>query len=91
MSLSKSPTIQFTSLLCATLCWGGCSNAPEDGSNADSTALTRICGENLDCKEVQISGENLASVPGEPILWRGYGDPSLEHDPITGDIWMSYS
>jgi hypothetical protein len=38
-----------------------------------------------------IAGDPFATLGGEPAPFRGYGDPSLEYDPSTDTLWLSYS
>jgi hypothetical protein len=45
-----------------------------------------------DCPEVVIEGDPHFQLPG--LGWspfRGYGDPSLRQDPVSGRLWLSYS
>jgi len=56
-----------------------------------SAAGSFYCALNATCPEVTIAGDPFATLGGNPAPFRGYGDPSLERDPDTGDIWLSYS
>jgi hypothetical protein len=38
-----------------------------------------------------VNGDPYATIGGNPSPFRGYGDPSLERDPLTGTLWLSYS
>ena len=49
------------------------------------------CAYDATCPEVLISGDPHATLGGSPAPFRGYGDPSLERDPDTGTLWLSYS
>jgi hypothetical protein len=44
------------------------------------------CALDPSCPEVSFEGDPHAVSP-----FRGYGDPSLERDPATGDLWLSHS
>jgi hypothetical protein len=52
---------------------------------------TFYCALSPACPEVTIAGDPFATLGGNPAPFRGYGDPSLEWDPDTGDIWLAYS
>lgn len=56
---------------------------------ADPT--TFHCALDSACPEVMVAGDPFATLGGGPAPFRGYGDPSLEYDPSTGTLWMSYS
>lgn len=43
------------------------------------------------CPAITILGDPPATLGGTPAPFRGYGDPSLELDPLTGELWLSYS
>jgi len=49
------------------------------------------CASDATCPEVLIAGDPHATIGGNPAPFRGYGDPSLERDPDTGTLWLSYS
>ncbi len=53
--------------------------------------ITFHCSWDARCPEVRIAGDPFATLEGRPAPFRGYGDPSLEHDPATGTLWLSYS
>jgi len=38
-----------------------------------------------------VAGDFFAVLGAGPAPFRGYGDPSLEYDPATGELWMTYS
>ncbi len=59
-------------------------------TSADSP-VTFQCHWDATCPEVMIAGDPYATLGGGPAPFRGYGDPSLERDPVTGTLWMSYS
>ena len=49
------------------------------------------CNLDASCPTVTLTGDPEATLGGNSAPFRGYGDPSLERDPATGAIWMSYS
>lgn len=49
------------------------------------------CALDPSCPEILVVGDPHAEIGGNPAPFRGYGDPSLEYDPDTGDLWMTYS
>ena len=53
--------------------------------------VTFQCHWDATCPEVIIAGDPYATLGGGPAPFRGYGDPSIERDPATGTLWMSYS
>ena len=53
--------------------------------------LTFHCHLDSSCPEVMVAGDPFATLGGDPAPFRGYGDPSLEYDPATGALWLSYS
>lgn len=59
--------------------------APMDAREA-ATGVVEIECTNSTCPTVAIAGERVASPP-----FRGVGDPSLEFDPSTSALWLSYS
>jgi hypothetical protein len=58
---------------------------------AHAAPLTFHCRLDSSCPEVLVSGDPYATIGGNPSPFRGYGDPSLEQDPATGTVWLSYS
>jgi len=58
---------------------------------AGDTPLTFHCQLDSTCPELMVGGDPFATLGGDPAPFRGYGDPSLEYDPATGDLWLSYS
>ena len=66
--------------------------APEEAPAAPSSAPpTFHCSLDSTCPEVMVAGDPFATLGGDPAPFRGYGDPSLEYDPATGALWLSYS
>lgn len=57
-----------------------------DASAADGGVRSFHCAFDESCPAVDIAGDPIAVSP-----FRGYGDPSLERDPATGTLWLSYS
>ena len=49
------------------------------------------CALNETCPEILIEGDPHAMLGDAPAPFRGYGDPSLEYDPNTGILWLTYS
>jgi hypothetical protein len=49
------------------------------------------CSFDASCPEVPVAGDPYAQIGGNPAPFRGYGDPSLEYDPDTGELWLAYS
>jgi hypothetical protein len=58
---------------------------------APGEPITFHCAFDAGCPEVIVSGDPFATIGVSPAPFRGYGDPSLERDPDTGDVWLSYS
>jgi hypothetical protein len=67
--------------------------APGDAPAAPTTVAppTFHCRLDSTCPEVMVGGDPLATLGTGPAPFRGYGDPSLEYDPATGALWLSYS
>lgn len=63
------------------------SSAP---SQADSP-ITFNCTLDANCPAITVAGDPFAEIGGSPSPFRGYGDPSLEYDPSTGTLWLTYS
>lgn len=62
------------------------------GTTAGTTSPPAFhCALDASCPEVMVAGDPHATLGGEPAPFRGYGDPSLERDPSSGTIWLSYS
>lgn len=39
-----------------------------------------------------IQGDDFSRYPnGQPAAFRGFADPCLRRDPLTGDLWLAYS
>jgi hypothetical protein len=74
----------FLGVVAAITAWGGSLSE----TNAE---VTFHCTWDAACPEITIAGDPEATLGGNPAPFRGYGDPSLENDPVTGTIWMSYS
>jgi hypothetical protein len=49
------------------------------------------CAIDASCPEITVAGDPPAMLGGSPAPFRGYGDPSIERDPATGTLWMTYS
>ena len=44
------------------------------------------------CPQIFIEGDPAASLPnGQPSPFRGFADPSIRPDPLSGRLWMAYS
>lgn len=52
---------------------------------------TYFCDVNLECPEILIEGDPIATLGDEPAFFRGYGDPMLQYDPETAVLWLGYS
>jgi len=67
--------------------------APGDAPAAPASDAppTFHCRLDATCPEVMIAGDPYARLGGDPAPFRGYGDPSLEYDPATDALWLSYS
>lgn len=61
------------------------------GNTGPTFADSYHCNWDSSCPEISIAGDPPATLGGGPSPFRGYGDPSLERDPATGTIWMTYS
>ncbi len=53
--------------------------------------ITFHCSLDARCPEIRIAGDPFATLERTPSPFRGYGDPSLEHEPATGTLWLSYT
>ncbi len=62
-----------------------------DAPRASAAPFTFHCSLDASCPEIAIAGDSPATLGGGPSPFRGYGDPSLEYDPTTGALWMTYS
>jgi len=49
------------------------------------------CSKDSLCPELMVAGDPFSELNMAPDPFRGYGDPSLEYDPATDTLWMSYS
>jgi len=65
--------------------------AGHDSASADALPVTFHCQLDASCPEVIVAGDPFATLGTGPAPFRGYGDPSLELDPSTGTLWLSYS
>jgi hypothetical protein len=74
-------------IVAALSVWGS-APAPD---TASGEPLTFHCTLDSTCPEVMVAGDPYATIGGNPAPFRGYGDPSLEYDPATSTLWMSYS
>ena len=67
------------------------------GTQTDPTALAADpparfhCSLDETCPEVMVAGDPFATLGAGQAPFRGYGDPSLEADPESGTLWLSYS
>lgn len=64
---------------------------PADPHPTSAAPLTFHCSLDVTCPEVMVAGDPYATIGVNPSPFRGYGDPSLENDPLTGTLWLSYS
>jgi hypothetical protein len=58
---------------------------------AESAPITFHCSLDERCAEILIAGDPFATLEPKPPPFCGYGDPSLEYDPASGTLWLSYS
>lgn len=86
-------TLLLTALACVAGACGGSS-----GSNTGSSPpppppspTTFHCAKDSSCPEILIAGDPFASNNGQPDVFRGYGDPSLEYDSTIGTLWLAYT
>ncbi len=70
---------------------GQASTTPAPLPTPPQNPSTFHCAKDSSCPELLISGDPMASTNGIPDAFRGYGDPSLEYDPSTGVLWLSYT
>ena len=82
-------TLAALAAAAALLLGGAPGQAP--AAPAGDAPPTFHCQLDSTCPEVMVPGDPLATLGGDPAPFRGYGDPSLEYDPATGDLWLSYS
>jgi hypothetical protein len=64
-------------------------SAPVPAATADPLAFH--CTLDSTCPEITVVGDPHATIGANPAPFRGYGDPSLEYDPDSDTLWMSYS
>jgi hypothetical protein len=44
------------------------------------------------CPDISLAGDREFTLPnGEPGPFRGFADPTVRRDPVTGRLWMAYS
>jgi hypothetical protein len=70
--------------LALTLALLACAPAPRPSWDAGVPHFH--CADDARCPELAIAG-----APHAATWFRGLGDPSLEHDPDTGALWLAYS
>ncbi|MDX2412791.1 MAG: sialidase family protein [Woeseiaceae bacterium] len=90
------PIIRAVLILLASLalfaCGGGSSSSmPPVVVPPPQGPITFHCSKDATCPEVTIIGDPHSDLNGMPDPFRGYGDPSLEHDSATGTLWLAYS
>ncbi|MGB5165400.1 MAG: sialidase family protein [Woeseiaceae bacterium] len=72
-------------------CGGGSSSSTPPVIVPPQGPITFHCSKDATCPEVTIIGDPHSDLNGVPDPFRGYGDPSLEHDSDTGTLWLAYS
>lgn len=92
-STASAAAVSLLLLLCG--CGGGDTSpptvvVPPPVNDAPDPVVFR-CRKDSSCPEIFIAGDPHADFDGAPQPFRGYGDPSLELDPQTGVLWLSYS
>lgn len=50
-----------------------------------------FCADDPTCPELLVAGDPFSAQTVAPVELTGYGDPSIEHDPETGTLWLAYS
>lgn len=50
-----------------------------------------FCANDPTCPEIVIAGDPFSEPTVAPIELTGYGDPSIDFDPDTGMLWLTYS
>ena len=95
--------VLFTAVVAAVAVLGGGgqsapasagSTAPDASAISDpvpAAPITFYCAFDASCPEILVVGDPHATLGGSPAPFRGYGDPSLELDPDTGTLWLSYT
>lgn len=77
------------SLACAS---GAIQTATEAPQTAEPAVAFDCTADSPDCPQMEIVGESPAILPnGEESPFRGFADPSVRSDPVTGTLWMAYS
>lgn len=69
----------------------GISLAPTTTAQDNDEPIMFHCALDDTCPEILIGGNPFAQIGNSPAPFRGYGDPSLEYDPSTDTLWLSYS
>ena len=74
-------------------CGGGSSTPtiPNGNPPLPTGPATFHCSKDATCPEILIAGDPHSELNMLPDPFRGYGDPSLEYDPDTGTLWLTYS
>ncbi len=66
--------------------------AQKDKGGSPAVATLDCTADSRQCPEVVIAGISAARLSnGEPSPFRGFADPSVRTDPVTGRLWMAYS
>jgi hypothetical protein len=80
-------------LLGLSACGGGPSTPtiPKGNPPPPTGPATFHCSKDATCPEILIAGDPHSELNMLPDPFRGYGDPSLEYDPDTGTLWLTYS
>ena len=60
-------------------------------ASGQTPPITFFCADSPSCPAIPVAGDPEATLGGNQAPFRGYGDPSLERDPATGTLWLSYS
>ena len=88
-----STILPIATLLGLTAC-GGSSNSttpPPVVPPPPAGPITFHCSKDASCPEILIAGDPHSELNMLPDPFRGYGDPSLEYDSVSGILWLSYS
>ena len=84
------PALGLVALLTLVM-WASAGAGESRAGASPLPPVTFHCTWDASCPEVTVAGDPPALLGGGPAPFRGYGDPSLERDPLTGALWMSYS
>ena len=68
-----------------------CSGESQPSAQTEESAARFHCSLDDSCPELIVQGDPHARLNGAPNPYRGYGDPSLEYDPDSGTLWLTYS